>query len=219
MPNSMPASAYMTTADFICFLIFLILQASLLYVPPEKFRKPFVVVSISSSITCIAMLIWALSAAKGAGPLVSVSARSLPTVGNLTARAGGSSGDVISLLPPRVKGADLGWAMVRGVSSVLGSWCAGVSTHCSRKRQVLTSGDSEYVGLQSIRAITKCSDCLPIGCSARLWHRHLCHWHPVHIRCSRTLPRRGATMAAIRPPDRNSKVRRAGCSRCRVFRL
>ena len=108
MHNVFPASTGMTSADFLCFILFLIISIPLLLVPPEKFRKPFLFTACTSTITAFALLIWALAKAQGAGPLLT-----------------GSEPQVTGV--EQAHGSALVWAIFYGISSQMGQICAGVS--------------------------------------------------------------------------------------------
>jgi NCS1 family nucleobase:cation symporter-1 len=101
MKNVMPASTSMTSADFLCFWLFLIVSVPLLCVPPENFRKPFLATAVISTTCCFAPFIWSLARAHGAGPLVK-----------------GEESTIAGVTP--VKGSALAWAFFYGISSQMG---------------------------------------------------------------------------------------------------
>ena len=74
----------------------------MLWLPPDKFKRLFITMHAISFVTLVSMMIWALSAAHGAGPL-------------LSAPSAASSGS------------DLGWAIVKGVTTIIGSIAVGLS--------------------------------------------------------------------------------------------
>ncbi|KAI0029783.1 permease for cytosine/purines, uracil, thiamine, allantoin-domain-containing protein [Vararia minispora EC-137] len=69
IPNHLPASANVTTQEMVGFFIFWFCSLPFLWLPPEKFRLPFLVTSIYCSLGMISLLIWSLAVAKGVGPL------------------------------------------------------------------------------------------------------------------------------------------------------
>jgi nucleobase:cation symporter-1, NCS1 family len=71
MPNHFPESADMDTKQFIGWVLFNVLMIPILYIPPEKIKKLLVWMNIISIATLVGMMIWCLSAAHGAGPLLS----------------------------------------------------------------------------------------------------------------------------------------------------
>jgi NCS1 family nucleobase:cation symporter-1 len=70
MPNHFPASAHMDTKQFIGWVIFNVLMAPILYIRPEGMRFVVLIMNIISAITLICIMIYLLSAAGGAGPLL-----------------------------------------------------------------------------------------------------------------------------------------------------
>jgi len=98
----------MTSADFLCFILFLLISLPLLYIPPEHYRKPFLFTAATSTITAFSLFFWSLARAHGGGPLISGTA---PTVVGVE----------------QVHGPALVWAMFYGISSQMGGICAGVS--------------------------------------------------------------------------------------------
>ena len=70
-PNRLPASAHVTSAELLCFFLFLIIQAPLLYVRVGTLRHMFTVKTILMPIFGLALFIWALVGAQGFGPTFS----------------------------------------------------------------------------------------------------------------------------------------------------
>lgn len=69
MPNTFSANFPTTTSEFVGFVIFWFLSLPCLWIRPEKFKLPFLITSIYCGLGMLCMLIWALSSAKGVGPL------------------------------------------------------------------------------------------------------------------------------------------------------
>lgn len=90
------------------FVIFWAISLPLLAVRPERYRIPALISSIAVTISVIALLIWALAKEGGGGPLLYQTQK---TTG----------------IAP-LKGAKLGWAMARGVTTTIGGWAGGVSS-------------------------------------------------------------------------------------------
>ena len=107
MHNVFPASTHMTSADFLCFILFLLISIPLLHIPPEKFRIPFLVTAVTSTITSFSLFFWALGKAHGGGPLLTSSATEVTGV-------------------EQAHGSTLAWAVFYGISSQMGQICAGV---------------------------------------------------------------------------------------------
>jgi NCS1 family nucleobase:cation symporter-1 len=102
LKNTMPESANMTTTQFIGWVVYNLVTIPMLYMPPDKTKRLFIIMNAISLVTLVSIMIWALSKAHGAGPL-------------LSAPATASSGS------------DLGWAIVKGVTTVIGSIAVGLS--------------------------------------------------------------------------------------------
>jgi NCS1 family nucleobase:cation symporter-1 len=69
MPNTFNANFPATTDQFVGFVIFWFLSTPFLWLRPEKFKIPFLVVCIWCGVGMLAWMIWALATAKGVGPL------------------------------------------------------------------------------------------------------------------------------------------------------
>ncbi|KAI0367930.1 NCS1 nucleoside transporter family [Pilatotrama ljubarskyi] len=106
--NTLPQSAGIELNDLIGILVFAAVSMPLLLVPPEHFRKPFLVGSVIITITTFCMFVWALAKqGGGGGPLLSHPSE-------------------LSGVQPITGGSQLGWAMAYGISSTIGSICAGI---------------------------------------------------------------------------------------------
>ena len=111
MKNTLPEGIGMTNADFMCFMLFILITIPLLLIPPEYLRKPLIVSASLTTLTCVIMFIWSLARAGGGGPLLTPEGLALAGV-----------------VPAR--GANLAWAIIRGISAGIGGLCAGVSCCC-----------------------------------------------------------------------------------------
>ncbi|KAF2035817.1 hypothetical protein EK21DRAFT_53812 [Setomelanomma holmii] len=69
MKNTFGSSMPTTTDQFVGFVIFWFLSTTFLWLRPEKFKIPFLVVCTWCGIGIICWMIWALSVAPGVGPL------------------------------------------------------------------------------------------------------------------------------------------------------
>ncbi|KAI0594102.1 uracil permease [Biscogniauxia sp. FL1348] len=70
MPNFLPASFPATGDQFVGFVIFWALSTPLLWIPPEKFKVPFMFTSVYCGLGMFSMMVWALATARGVGPLL-----------------------------------------------------------------------------------------------------------------------------------------------------
>ncbi|KAF9812607.1 hypothetical protein IEO21_06078 [Rhodonia placenta] len=68
-------------------------------IPPEKLQKPFIVSSVMFGGTLLGLLIWAVSNVHSAGPLFKE--------------------------PGNPENGSIGWAMMFGITAILGSWGGG----------------------------------------------------------------------------------------------
>ncbi|KAI7465977.1 NCS1 nucleoside transporter family, partial [Hortaea werneckii] len=116
MSNHFPASAKMNTKQFIGWILFNVIMAPLLYVRPEGIKYVVLWSNVISVITLLSMMIWSLSAANGADPLVSA-----------PASATGSS--------------ELGWGIVSGVTTTIGSIAVGLTNQMDYSRFARKPGD------------------------------------------------------------------------------
>ncbi|EJT75911.1 hypothetical protein, variant [Gaeumannomyces tritici R3-111a-1] len=69
LPNTLPESMPTTTSEMVGFAVFWILSVPFLFIRPERFKKPFFVSSLGCGVGMICMMIWALAAAGGVGPV------------------------------------------------------------------------------------------------------------------------------------------------------
>ncbi|KAI1382057.1 NCS1 nucleoside transporter family protein-like protein [Hypoxylon crocopeplum] len=104
MRNFLPESLPATGDQFIGFIVFWVLSTPLLWIPPEKFKIPFLFTSLYTGIGMISMMIWSLSSAKGVGPLLSTG-QTLPE---------GSTWNV-------------SWLMMAGINQTIGGIAAGIT--------------------------------------------------------------------------------------------
>ncbi|EUC48695.1 hypothetical protein COCMIDRAFT_33771 [Bipolaris oryzae ATCC 44560] len=69
MRNTFSPNFPTTTEQFVGFVVFWFLSTPFLWLRPEKFKIPFLVVCTWCSVGMLAWMIWALATAKGVGPL------------------------------------------------------------------------------------------------------------------------------------------------------
>lgn len=70
IPNHLPASAGITSMDFVSFFLFSLISLPLVCVHPTKIRLFFNVKSVVVPIAAIAFFVWSIVDAKGLGPIV-----------------------------------------------------------------------------------------------------------------------------------------------------
>lgn len=76
-PNQLPESAHVTSAQLLCFFLFIIIQLPLLYLRVTTLRYMFMLKTIIMPIFGLTLFIWALVAAGGFGPTFSMPSKSL----------------------------------------------------------------------------------------------------------------------------------------------
>lgn len=69
--NHLPASAHVTSAQLLCFFLFIIIQAPLLWLKVSSLKYMFMAKTVIMPIFGLTLFIWALVAAKGFGPTFS----------------------------------------------------------------------------------------------------------------------------------------------------
>lgn len=119
LENSFPESAHLTTKQFVGWVIYNVLTIPILYLPPEKTKRMFYVMNTISLVTLISMMIWALSAAGGGGPLLSQ-----PATLNSSS--------------------DLGWSIIKGITTVVGSIAVGLTNQPDYSRFATKPGDQVF---------------------------------------------------------------------------
>ncbi|PVI08010.1 hypothetical protein DM02DRAFT_666020 [Periconia macrospinosa] len=119
-----------TTNEFVGFVIFWFLSTPFLWLRPEKFKIPFLIVCAWCGVGMIAWMIWALAVAKGVGPLWN-------TGQTLPAGSPWSSS----------------WLMMAGINQSIGSLAAGITNGSDFSRYA--SARRHYV----IGALTSCLIC------------------------------------------------------------
>ncbi|CAI7573840.1 unnamed protein product [Penicillium glandicola] len=122
--NSIPASAGVTTKDFVSFFLFWLLSLPALWFPVHKVRHLFTVKAIYSPIAAIAFFAWAISRANGLGPIIHQS--------------------------NTVHGSDFQWAMVKGIMSCIGNFAALIMNNPDFSRFARTPKDAFWSQLLTI---------------------------------------------------------------------
>ncbi|PTB38740.1 hypothetical protein M441DRAFT_71094 [Trichoderma asperellum CBS 433.97] len=106
IPNHMPASTGMTTAQFVSYIIFFVISLPFVWIKPHRLQKFFYIASAVTMVFFIVLLIWALA-----------------TMGH------GGFGDTIdsaTTIPKTGGPGSLAWLMVYGIMSTVGSIAAGI---------------------------------------------------------------------------------------------
>ncbi|CAN8101811.1 unnamed protein product [Discula destructiva] len=119
LSNIFPASSSLETKQFIGWILFNVLQAPLLYIPPHRIKNVLHIFNASAGLTLIAMMIWSLAVAKGGGPLLSTGSTPMSS-------------------------RELGWAIVSGVTTVIGGIAVGLTNANDYSRFARRPGDQVF---------------------------------------------------------------------------
>lgn len=124
LPNTIPASAGVTTQGFVSFFLFWLCSLPALWFPVHQVRHLFTVKAIYSPIAAIAFFAWAISRANGIGPIVHQ--------------------------PNTVHGSDLSWAVIKGIMSCIGNFAALIMNDPDFSRFARTPKDALWSQLLTI---------------------------------------------------------------------
>lgn len=154
MENTLPASANTTTKDLVGWIVYNILTAAILWIPPEKSRKALYVANTISLITLISIMIYVMSAAGGAGPLLKAPA----TVQS---------------------GSQLAWAIIRGVTITIGGIAVGLTNQADYSRFARRPGDQifgQWFSITTFGTLLPLFGCLTSSASIQLYGE--AYWNP-----------------------------------------
>jgi len=166
-----------------------VLSLPLLAVPPEYYKVPFRYATASITVTAFAMFIWALAKEGGGGPLLWDPSGFLG----------------IDKVP---KGSELGWKMILGISTQIGSICAGIMNQSGEFTILYVYSEHLTINLLQIILVlladqeTKscprlfaCRSCLSLvrtihillNSFSNVFHSRTCR-HYLYLMCGRVLP-------------------------------
>lgn len=101
IPNHMPASTGMTTAQFVAYIVFMVISLPLIWIRPHKLTK-FLYISVTIVLIFeIVLLVWALATMNGFG-------------------------STISNTKPDTQEDSVGWVIMYGIISTIGGISAGI---------------------------------------------------------------------------------------------
>ncbi|EHK44883.1 hypothetical protein TRIATDRAFT_139428 [Trichoderma atroviride IMI 206040] len=163
IPNHMPASTGMTTAQFVSYIIFFIISLPFVWIKPHRLQKFFYFASAVTMVFFIVLLIWALA-----------------TMGH------GGFGDTIdsaTTIPKTGGPGSLAWLMIYGIMSTVGSIAAGILNQndfarLSRKPMDAVWGQLIPYGVYSI--LTSVIGILVVGATQRRFDGEAV-WNPPTI--------------------------------------
>jgi nucleobase:cation symporter-1, NCS1 family len=157
MPNHFPESAHMDTRQFIGFWVFQALMIPILYVRPEKQKWIVLICNIIAGTTLICMMIWALATAGGGGPLLSQPAS-------------------VSI------GSELGWAIVYGITTIVGGIAVGLTNQMDYSRFARRPGDQvigQYTSIIGFGVVMPLFGCLTASATQKMYGEPL--WNPPDV--------------------------------------
>jgi NCS1 family nucleobase:cation symporter-1 len=132
--------------DFVAFVVYFLICLPLIYVNPEKYKRPFMAVSAIVSTTVFALLIWSTVRAGGGGALLS-----------------DTSG--VSGVKP-AKDGKLGWAFVSAVTANIGSIATHMWSQSDYTRYARKPGDQVLAQLIMVPLGTIVVACIGIVCTS-----------------------------------------------------
>lgn len=157
MKNHFPASAHMDTKQFVGWVLFNVLMIPVIYVKPEKINKVVLYMNIVSVITLISIMIWAMSEAGGGGPLLSAPAA-------------------------KMSSSELGWNIVLGVTTTIGSIAVGLTNQPDYSRFARKPGDQvfgQWFSIIVFGTILPLFGCLASSATQGIWGE--AYWNPPDI--------------------------------------
>lgn len=140
------ANGAMKVYDFISFLIYLVLCLPLMWVSPERYRKPFLIASTTVATAILVLLIWSTVRAGGGGALL-------------------QNTSAISGVEPAQGGA-LGWAFVSAVTANIGSIATHMWSQSDYTRYARRPGDQILAQLVMVPLGTILVACVGIVCTS-----------------------------------------------------
>lgn len=117
--NVFPEGSHLETKQFVGWVLFNVILVPVLWIRPEKMKGTLLVFNIISAVTLVSMMIWSLSAAKGAGVLLSQGSKSMSSE-------------------------ELGWTITSGVSTVIGGIAVGLTNQPDYSRFARRPGDQVF---------------------------------------------------------------------------
>jgi len=153
MSNHFPASANLDTKQFIGWIIFNVLMALIIYIKPEKIQWVVLYMNVISFVTLFAIMVWCMSAAHGAGPLLSAPATS--------------------------SGSELGWGVIQGITTVIGGIAVGLTNQMDYSRFARRPGDQvlgQWTSIMGFGVIMPLFGCLASSASLAIYGK--AYWNP-----------------------------------------
>lgn len=140
------AGGTMKVYDFVSFILYFLLCLPLMWVSPEKYKKPFLVCSTIVATTVFVLLIWSTTRAGGGGALL-------------------ANTSAISGVTPAT-GAALGWAFVYAVVSNIGGIATHMWSQSDYTRYARRPGDQILAQLVMVPLGSSVVACIGIVCTS-----------------------------------------------------
>ncbi|KZT22062.1 uracil permease [Neolentinus lepideus HHB14362 ss-1] len=156
MKNTLPSSAKIATNDLIGTIIWYLMFAMTISVPPERMQRPFFVTFVLFTGTAFGMLIWAVN------------------------QTGGSAGPLFHATSTASQGR--GWAFMFGVTSLLGSWGAGTlgqSDWTRYAKRPLAPTISQVIAAPVIITVTALIGIIVTSCGQEIFGTLI--WNPIDM--------------------------------------
>ncbi|KAF4554503.1 Permease-like protein 1 [Elsinoe fawcettii] len=154
MRDVFPDSAALNTKQFIGWVLFNVLMIPVIYIPPERIKKTIYWMNVVSLVTLVCMMIWSLNAAGGGGPLLSAPAKAQSST-------------------------ELGWAIVSGVTTTIGSIAVGLTNQPDYSRFARKPGDQvfgQYFSIITLGTILPLFGCLTSSATQGIYGTAI--WNP-----------------------------------------
>jgi nucleobase:cation symporter-1, NCS1 family len=140
------ADGTMQVCDFVAFLIFVSSCVPLMWISPEKYRRMFMVASITVATTVFVLLIWSTVRAGGGGALLADPSK------------------VAGVKP--AKGGALGWAFVASITANIGGIATHMFSQSDYTRYARRPGDQILAQLVMVPLGTILVACIGIVCTS-----------------------------------------------------
>ncbi|KAI9147473.1 Transporter aclS [Paramyrothecium foliicola] len=152
--NVFPQGSNLDTKQFIGWILFNVAMVPIIWIPPHKIKKLLLAFNIYALLTLISIMIWALSRAKGGGPLLSQN--SVP-----------------------MSSRDLGWTMVSSINAIVGGIAVGLTNANDYTRFARKPGDQvfgQWFSIMLFGTLIPVFGCLVASATQVFWGEPV--WNP-----------------------------------------
>lgn len=154
MRDVFPDSAALNTKQFVGWILFNVLMIPVIYIPPERIKKTIYWMNAVSFTTLVCMMIWSMNAARGGGPLLSQPAKPQSST-------------------------ELGWNIVSGVTTTIGSIAVGLTNQPDYSRFARKPGDQvfgQWFSIITLGTILPLFGCLTSSATQGIYGQAI--WNP-----------------------------------------